>query len=148
MNFFFIIRTHFNWFCHDDSKCGFKFRSIMLIKRRFDHEISRCGNLDRLQGLSLLFITSRLVKKEMWLMLLIWIELQAISFHWIWYWTMLFRRFAELSNCCIIISSVIRLNWLRFWPSFFRFFKADSWWRHARRGGGLSFCDTYVWRPI
>ena len=48
-----IIQTHFDQFCHDELKSGFKFGWKMLIKRQFDHNISGFGDLDRLHRLSL-----------------------------------------------------------------------------------------------
>ena len=45
--------TRFNQFRHDNLTSGFKFGSKMLIRRRFDHDMSRFGDLDWLDHLSL-----------------------------------------------------------------------------------------------
>ena len=52
-NCFDIFWTDNNQFRSDELKSGFKFGSKKLIKRRFDHDISRFGDLDRLHCLSL-----------------------------------------------------------------------------------------------
>ena len=55
-----IIRTRFNQIRRDNFKSSFKFGSKMLIKRRFDHNISRFGDLDQLHCLILNWMVARI----------------------------------------------------------------------------------------